>query len=70
MKVSIIRTDQFGTWLDRDLALSLLKIYERYLLPLHLYFDLLLCAFLMRWAQQDVVRQHLKAISLPLTSTQ
>jgi hypothetical protein len=62
-KLFLIRTDNNGDWLDKDLAVLLLRLTHNCLPLSHVPFDLLTCGFLVRY-QPAAVLSHLSAMQL------
>jgi hypothetical protein len=59
--------DKYSAWLDRDIALMVLELFDKKLNPVALQFELLLCGFLVR-SPPAQVEAHLA--NMALTGTQ
>lgn len=60
-RVFKIRTDKNGDWLDKDIALITIQLFEKWKNPLFIEFDLLLCAYLVKYNPR-AVEQHLNSV--------
>ncbi|OHT14784.1 hypothetical protein TRFO_03077 [Tritrichomonas foetus] len=63
IKVLGLHLDKNGNFLDRDISMKCLKLFEKHPIPFFVHFDLLLCAILVR-KNRLFVENHLNNLKL------